>query len=212
MYYCPATPRYFPLIICHVSMQISIHWLRTGYRILSPIKDIENCNCQLEFIARSRLSNPLGRLPIVQGCTLFHANAIGFFSRLIHIFSQYFLLNFYGNLQWTRRAFGIVAVIPGPTVFDGTNNCQKVVVRGDPLRDEECGVSFLPANLHVRTAIGIVIRLATCWICEKWKMQFTLTSRRVSYRIEGVSALQPPRIVLLQHLPNSVCKFKRCGH
>lgn len=169
LFFSPSKPlRYFPLIICHVSMQISIHWLRTAD--IGYFRQLKIENCQLEF-ARSRRSNPPRK---VANCTAHPpCKCHPFFHHPYpHIFSRYFLLNFYGNLQWTRRAFGIVAVIPGPTQFLMANNCQKVV------RATRCGVRWCGVGFPVRkfacsvcSAIGIVMRLAR--ICEKWKMQFT---------------------------------------
>lgn len=207
-FFSPSKPvRYFPLIICHVSMQISIHWLRTAD--IGYFRQLKIENCQLEF-ARSRLSNPPRKVancsahPPCQCHPFFH-------HPYPHIFSRYFLLNFYGNLQWTRRAFGIVAVIPGPTQFLMANNCQKVV-RATRCGVRRCGVGF-PARkfaCSVCSAIGIVMRLAR--ICEKWKMQFTW-HRDGSRDVRGCFPPPiPPIREFLQHLPNSVCKFKRCGH
>lgn len=194
-FFSPSKPvRYFPLIICHVSMQISIHWLRTAD--IGYFRQLKIENCQLEF-ARSRLSNPPRK---VANCSAHPpCKCRPFFHHPYpHIFSRYFLLNFYGNLQWTRRAFGIVAVIPGPTQF--------LMVR------RRCGVGF-PARkfaCSVCSAIGIVMRLAR--ICEKWKMQFTW-HRDGSRDVRGCfPPPNPPIREFLQHLPNSVCKFKRCGH
>lgn len=183
MYYCPATPRYFPLIICHVSMQISIHWLRTGYRILSPIKDIENCNCQLEFVARSRLSNPLGRLPIVQSCTLFHANAIGFFfppyPYIFSIFSIEFLW------QFTMDSVGIwhCSRNPGANSFWWHKQLPKSCCTGRPaagwgVRGEFSARKFACSSCNWN-------RDATCNLLDMWKMKnaiyFDIATGLISY-------------------------------
>lgn len=154
LFFSPSKPlRYFPLIICHVSMQISIHWLRTAD--IGYFRQLKIENCQLEF-ARSRLSNPPRK---VANCTAHPpCKCHPFFHHPYpHIFSRYFLLNFYGNLQWTRRAFGIVAVIPGPTQFLMANNCQKVV------RATRCGV-------RRRCGVGFPARKFACSVVqlESW--------------------------------------------
>lgn len=97
------------------------------------------------------------------------------------IFSRYFLLNFYGNLQWTRRAFGIVAVIPGPTQFLMANNCQKVV-RATRCGVRRCGVGF-PARKFA-CSIGIVMRLRGYVKNEKCNLLDIATALVTS---EGVS-------------------------